>query len=709
MKLPSETIQKKLPTLTKYVRTSNNYFRDNYKRFNDFRKFVYETSITQEEEETNRELSRPNIEANVLTAHNSRLCGEFSKQEPSFEVSKDEGADIPAKVPLIVEGHLRHIMEEAKSANTQYSTYRDSLSGGFCALEVFTEYANERSFEQVLKVRKTKYPTMTGYDPLATEPHKCDGNYQFMCYPLTKDDYKAKYGKDTLAEMSFPASSSIEGFAWSFNNGIDDIILMCKFFLKKKKKVKLLDIAGQKPMNEKEYKDFSDKWIQDSNVAPLPVIARTRMVDEVTICRYIFNEKVILEYEETDFKYLPIPFVDGDSIDLYDDSRGSIKQLTRPYCYNAKGAQQLKNLGIQCLASYLEMMAQHKYIIKKEAIPQEKSYLDALTRVQRASTLVVNAFKDNDPNVPIMDPIIPVTPHAAPPEISNSIQMADQIIQNELGSYDAQLGINDNQLSGIAIVEGATQSNAAAMPFVVNYIQALNQVALILVDLMPKYYKNIAMSIPVMDKQGNRSTVRINDEKDPQSVDFNYDSNMLKVKVTAGVNFAIQKSRALAQLTALCKAVPGFADFIQRKGLKIVVDNLEIRGSDILKELAEEYEQELKQQQAQQQKMQQMAMENDPRHMDSKTKMFSAQADTVFKAKELEQKQQELGFKREIAEAQRDAAMARAQAEEIRANADLKMAHMEMSHKHGKETIELAHNISQSKQKGIGNEERQNG
>src|ERR1700749_2096608 len=109
-------------------------------------------------------------------------------------------------------------------------------------------------------------------------------------------------------------------------------------------------------------------------------------------------------------------------------------------------------------------MAQHKYIIKKKAIPPEQSYLDALTRPQRASTLVVNAFKDNNPNMPIPEPIIPVTPQLAPPEISNTITMADQIIQNELGSFDAQLGINNNQLSSLAIQEAATQSNAAAMP-----------------------------------------------------------------------------------------------------------------------------------------------------------------------------------------------------------------------------------------------------
>lgn len=694
MNLPDKSIQDELPELKKLVRKSSSFFRENAKRFNEFRKFVYKTSITENEETVNNELGRPNIQTNILTAYQSRLRGEFSKQEPSIEVSKDEGSDIPDEVIQIVEGHLRHIAEEAKTANTQYNTYGDSLTGGYSALSVFTEYSNPMSFDQIIKVRKCKYTTMTGYDPLATEPHKCDGNYQFECYPLTKEDLKSSYDVDS-SNIVFLPSSALEGFTWSFNNGSDDITLVCKMFKKKKKKIKILDVAGQKSMTKKEYEEFSEKWQSERPTEQLPIVARERETEVTTICRYIFMEKMVLEYAETDFNILPQPFVDGDSIDLYEENTGAIEQFTRPYCYDAKGGQQLKNLGVQCLAGYLEMMSQHKYIIKKEAIPQEKSYLDALTRVQKASTIVVNAFKDNNPDHAIPDPIIPVHPQAAPPEISNSISMADNIIQNVLGSYDAQLGINNNQLSSLAIVEGATQSNAAAMPFVVNYVQAWNQVALICVDLMPKYFKT-PMTIPVIDKEGKRSSVKINQDG---GVDFNYDSNQLKVKVTAGVNFAIQKSKALNQIIAMCQAAPGFAKFMESKGLKVLLDNFEVRGVDILKTLADEYMKEQEAAQQKQEKMQEMMMENNPKMMDAHSKQFSVQSDAQFKAKKLQLEEDGLGMKREIAEAQRDAALARANAEEVRAAADLKMNHLDMTHRHAKDALDFSHKVSSSEKK----------
>lgn len=702
MSVPVKQIQDELPSLIKLVTKSNLASRENCRRFNDFRKFVYETSITDREKEVNETLERPNIEVNVLTAYLSRMCGEFSKQEPSFEVSSEEGSEIHPDVIEIVAGHLRHISDEAKKSNTQYHTYRDELSGGFGSLEVVTEYANKMSFKQVIKIKKSPYPTLCGYDPLATEPHMGDGNYSFQIYPKSKDDFKMENPEIDIDSIVFSPADDLGGFKWAFNNGQDDIILLCKLYKKKKERVKIMELADGQTLTEKQYNKFVKDWNSSGKNEQIPAICGDpRITTLETICRYIFIEEKVIEYIETDFNNLPQVFVDGDSIDLYDNASGTIKKLTRPYAYNSKGAQQLKNLGAQCLAGYLENMSKHKYVVKKEAIPQEKDYMAALTNLQKANTIVVNAFKDNNPDHPINEPIIPIQVQAAPPEIMNSIEIADKIIQNELGSYDAALGINDNQLSGVAIVEGATQSNAAAMPYVVNYVAAWNQIAIICVDLMPKYFKT-PMTIPIIDEEGNRRAVKINQKG---GIDFNYDSNMLQVKVTAGVNWSIQKSRALNQIIAMTHASPAFADFMSKKGLKVLLDNFEIRGIDILKKLADEYEQEQSKAAQQQQEMQAHMIQNNPKLMSEHTKAFSAQAHAALEEEKISVEREKVDNQKQISEAQLAATLARthaeesrAQADEIRSNIRIKMDEKEMHHRHGKESIELAHKIHGKKE-----------
>ena len=700
--IPPKKIQDELPGLKKSVMAVNAYFKDNYTKFNSFRKFVYETSITEDERGANNLLSRPNLQFNVITAYVSRQCGEFSKQEPGIEITADDDEQIEPELVMAIEGHVRHIIDDAKKANTQYHTYRDSLSGGFSSLRVFTEYENEKSFKQVIKMRKTKFPTLAGWDTLATEPHKGDGNYCFECFPKTKEDFKMDYSDVDIEEIKFTGADSIGGFSWSFNNGNEDVILICRMFKKKKRKVKIVELADGQTLTEKEYKEFIEKWNSSRKIEQAPIVVDKRDTYFTTICQYIFIEDRIIEYKETDYDELPNPFVDGDSIDLYDDARGTIKQLTRPYAINAHGAQQLKNLGGQCLASALEGITQSKFIIKKEALPLEPEFIDAILNPQKGSVLVVNAFKDGNPDQPIPEPIVPVMQQAIPPEISNSIQMADSIIQNELGAFDAALGIDSNHLSGLAMIESATQSNATAMPFLVNYISALNQAAIIMVGLMFKKHKR-AMSLPIIDEEGNHKTVKINQ---PGGLDFKFNPKKLKVKVTAGANFAIQKDKALKQIIAMCSASPIFAQFMNTKGLKILLDNFEVRGAPILKKLADEYMKEMEQEKQQAQQMQGQMMQNNPKMMSEHTKAFNAQVNAALGEEKLKLEKTQIELKKEIAYADRDASLARAHAEEVRANIDLKIATHDMHHRHGKESIETLHKIHTdlTKNKGVNNE-----
>lgn len=268
------------------------------------------------------------------------------------------------------------------------------------------------------------------------------------------------------------------------------------------------------------------------------------------------------------------------------------------------------------------------------------------------------------------------------------------MLQNILGSYDAALGINDNQLSGTAIVEAATQSNAAAMPYVVSHMQALSHVATIILDLIPKYYKT-PRTIPILDRDGVRSYVEINKDNAPK---FNYDENALSVKVEAGPNFAIQKARALNQIMLLMQASPLFAQFMNEVGLSYILDNMEFRGSDVLAEKSKQWMQQLQQrmaQQAQQPNPDQMKMQLEQGKLQQKAQ--DSQAQNMLKAQELvvaKQKADTDRLKVEIdagmSESKLMVDMIQAKAEEDRAQADVDIKKMDMSHKAAKDLIDVA-------------------
>jgi hypothetical protein len=282
-------------------------------------------------------------------------------------------------------------------------------------------------------------------------------------------------------------------------------------------------------------------------------------------------------------------------------------QMTRPFVYHAKGVQQLKNFSGQTVAAEIENMVQHKFMVAVESIPED--YADAYKNVQQASTLVYNAFYKDNPEQPLPPPReVQRTPT---PDIVNMTFMGtDQVTQTILGTYDSILGTNDKQISGVAIQQGAMQSNAAAIPYLQGYIRGLNRVAQIVVDLIPKYYVT-PRSLPVKAPDGKRSYQIINHPNNPESVDFSYNPNSLQIKVEAGVSSAVQKQVALDQIIRMMQSSQLFAEFINTMGLETILDNMDIRGIEGLKAQAVQFMKQLeeqKQQQAQQGNPEETAM-----------------------------------------------------------------------------------------------------
>jgi hypothetical protein len=596
--------KERLKDIKEAVEQSQQYFQDNVNRYHDFMRFVFKSSMTNDEEATLRDLGKPTIEFNILEAYISRLRGEFSKQQPSLTVRAADGVPLSMltkdfiETIDVIEAHLRAIFFDASNDKLEYNVYSDLLAGGFSVMEVYTDYVSEMSFEQNIYVDRVFDPTLTGFDPLARESHKGDGKYCFQLYPKTRKQFEEEYGKELTEKMSF--TRNLAGFGWSYKNDKEDIILVCDYYEKIRKKEKILKLSNGHTVTQKEYDRFIDAWEKEGIIAQPPIpVGEPRWTFIEQIVRYRLCESEVIDYKVTNYKQLPLVFVDGNSVNLTQNEASY--QMTRPYVYHAKGIQRLKNFAGQSLGNEIENTVQNKWIVAIESIPVE--YTNAYTNVQKSDALIYNHFLDtNNPTVTLPPPR-EVNRTPIPPEISNTFRMSDEMTQTILGTYDSAMGIQGGDISGVAIANGAMQSNNASMPYIVGYIKGLNRVAQIILDLIPKYYRT-PRSLPVLLPSGKRDYQIINKSG---SLFMNYDPNSMQVKVETGVNFAMQKEIALKTIISLMQSSELFAQFMNTKGLPLLLDNIEIRGIDELKEKAEEFQKEMEQKMAQQQAQEQQA------------------------------------------------------------------------------------------------------
>lgn len=605
--------KKKLNEIKQNVESSIMSNKSNVNRFFKFKKMVFRTSITDNERNLLKNINKPPVEFNICKAPVSRLCGEYSKQEPSINVSSSDGAPVDEETLRVVEGRIRHIMYEANQKNTQYDVYQDCLSGGFSALKYYYDYEHERSFQQEIYLERCDEPTLVGFDPADMSKTKSKSDYYFELVPMPESYFKELYENCDLKDMDFNFLSSTE-FSWGYKTGKSKVVILCYYYEKTKKRVKIHQLSNGKVVTDKEYKAMAEEYALGNEIEAFPISQDSRWTTETKIKRYTCCGCKILEKENTPYKQNNIVFVDGDGQKLRNEDGSTFSYFTSPYVYNLAGLQKLTNTAGQTLAADLINMTMHKFIIAEESLPSNDKFLDALTNVQLASTIVYRAYGGTDNQKPNPPPQ-PVPRVPLPSEVMQTYEGAMPMLQNILGSYDASLGINNNQLSGVAIVEGATQSNAAAMPYVVNQLAALNQVAQGILQLFPYIYKT-PRTIPIMNKDGTKEYVEINSAG---GVSMNYDHTALSVKVEAGVNFEINKNQSVKQMTAYMESNPQFAKFMGDAGMDIMLDNMSFRGIDVLKERYPKWQQ----QQAQEQ---QKAMQSNPDMINAQANMTKAQA-----------------------------------------------------------------------------------
>ena len=599
MREVSKEHQEKLKELKGYVDEAYDYWRDNNKSYTESKNFIFATALTQGDRSKLKALQKPPLEFNTTEAFISRQRGEFSDHQPSVTASIADGV-LPSRITPntlkcqeVVQGHIAHAFYEATQRGLQDGFYNDSMGGGFSVGKVRTDYIDEMSFEQKIIFDRVFDPTLCGFDPLAREVTKFDGRYCFEIIPKTREEFEEEYGKELTKDMKF--SSNFANYVWSYSGKKQKLVMIAEIWVKRRKRVKISKMSNGKTILSKHIPQLKEIWELRNETAQFPVVLEERWTTLETIDLYDVCETKVLKHRETDYGFLPLVFLDGNSEITKKSEHGTSTQLTRSYAYQVKGIQKLKNLAGQTIASEIESMVENKWIAAAESIDED--YIEAFKNPQKMQNLLYRCFYRGNPEHPLPPPREVVrTP--MPEIVQQTFMGADQVMQSILGSFDMQMGLQNANVSGKAIEKGSIHSSAAAKPFLTNYICFLNQIGRIYLDLIPKYYVT-PRSIPVMKANGTRTYQIINDEKDKESIRVEYNPRDLQIKIEAGVNTKLEKQRSLEQITAMMAASETYARFINQEALPDVVRLMDVQNVDGMVKKAEAFMEQLKQQQQQ--------------------------------------------------------------------------------------------------------------
>jgi hypothetical protein len=492
--------------------------------------------------------ARPCLTINKLPQHVRQVTNEQRQNRPSGKViPADDNADV--QVAEIFNGVVRHI-EYMSDADVAYDTACDNqVTYGEGYIRLLTEYCNEESFDQDIRIARVRNAFSVYMDPTIQDPCGADAEWCFVTEDILISDYERMFPDASPVSTIMSQGVGNESMAqWL----AEDTIRIAEYFYKSYEKATL----NLYPDNQTAFKGTP----QDNNLQAMfgkPI--RSREVDRQKVMWMKTNGFDILDEREWPGKWIPVVRVVGNEWEV--EGKLYISGLVR----NAKDAQRMYNYWTSQEAEMLALAPKAPFI-------GYGGQFEGYEMQWKTANTTNWPYLEVNPDVTDgAGAVLPLPQRAAPPLPQTGLIQAKmgagEDIKATTGQYDASLGQQGNERSAKAIVAREKQGDVGTYHYVDNLARAIRHITRQIVDLIPKIYdtQRIARIIGV---DGDVDMVKFNPtQKEPvkeirdemgaliEKV-YNPGVGTYDVMVTTGPGYMTKRQEALDAMSQILQSNP---------------------------------------------------------------------------------------------------------------------------------------------------------
>jgi len=413
--------------------------------------------------------ARPCLTMNKLPQHVRQVTNDQRQNRPAIKVIPvDDQAD--PEMAEIYDGLVRHI-EYISDADVAYDTAcENQVVYGEGYIRLLTEYCDENSFDQDIKIGRVRNGFSVYMDPTIQDPCGADAKWCFITEDILKEDYERMFPDANPVSTLQTLGVGDQSLTQWVN---EDTVRIAEYFYIEHQKKTLNLYHGNVSAFEG---DPQDKQMKAMGMKPI----RTRRADvrQVKWCK--INGYEILEESDWAGKFIPVVRVVGNEFEV--DGRLFVSGLVR----NAKDAQRMYNYWVSQEAEMLALAPKAPFIgYGGQFEGYENQWKTANT--QNWPYLEVNPDVTDGQGA-----VLPLPQRAQPPMAQTGLIQAkmgaSEDIKSTTGQYDASLGATSNERSGRAILAREKQGDTGTYHFVDNLARAVRYIGRQIVDLAPKIY-----------------------------------------------------------------------------------------------------------------------------------------------------------------------------------------------------------------------------
>lgn len=509
---------------------------------------------------------RPCLTLNRLPAFIRQVTNDARQNSPSIKFHPvGDGAD--KATARVLDGLVRNI-EYTSNADVAYDTALEhAVTGGFGYFRISTDYADDDSFDQDIRIERIANPLSVYGDELCFDADSANWNKAFITEMWDEEAFKKKW--KGAAAANFEADSK-DLAGWRDGNDIR----VAEWWKREEVPTRLLRLSDGMIILEEQYqriKDFLD--------AQRIVVVGDRPSKTMRVTQRIITGAEVLETNTWAGKYIPIVPVYGD--DIIVEGERHLLSLVR----FAKDPQQMHNFWRTASTELVALAPKAPFIGARGSFNSDAA---KWATANNAS----HAYIEYDP-VPGGAPP-QRQPFSGPPAgaLQEAMNASDDM-KSIMGLYDASLGARSNETSGRAILARQHEGDVSTFNYIDNLSRAIRHAGRIIADLIPKVYSAPRM-IRVIHEDGTNKNVMINQEHAPdpdemedqaeelQGITRIFDLTTGKYDVTceAGPSYTTKRQESASQMVEFMRAVPQAGAVMG----DLVAKNLDWPGADDIAE-----------------------------------------------------------------------------------------------------------------------------
>jgi hypothetical protein len=493
--------------------------------------------------------ARPCLTINKLPQHVRQVTNEQRQNRPSGKViPADDNGDI--EVAEIFDGIVRHI-EYISDADVAYDTACDNqVTYGEGYIRILTEYCNEDSFDQELKIGRVRNSFSVYMDPTMQDPTGADAQWCFITEDVTKADY-ARMFPDAAPISSMLAQGVGDQSLSQWLS--EDTVRIAEYFYTDHEDATLHLYPGNITAFANTPQDKQLKLMYGGK--PL----KSRVVDRKKIMWIKTNGYEVIQEREWAGRWIPVVRVVGNEFEV--DGQLHVSGLVR----NAKDAQRMYNYWVSQEAEMLALAPKAPFIGYGG---QFEGY------EQQWKTANTTNWPYLEVNPDVTDGAggsLPLPQRAQPPMASSGLLQAkagaSDDIKSTTGQYDSSLGATSNERSGKAILAREKQGDTGTYHYVDNLARAIRHVTRQLVDIIPKIYDTERVA-RIVGIDGEVGMVKVNpSQQEPVKKIIDQNGNLVEkiynpsvgqydVMVTTGPGYMTKRQEALDAMGNILQTNP---------------------------------------------------------------------------------------------------------------------------------------------------------